>query len=191
MKGSRIRISDLVTTTRIVLVSIFAVIVSYRQEFFGEILGVILILVMILTDTLDGIIARKFDESSEFGAFYDIVGDRIAEIVLLIPFVYLNLVSPIVIIYFIVKGFLVDYQRLYRYVQTREAPFKQLHGKASKFLIASPFMRQLYLISKIAMIIIFYLRIFSDSEFVTDFSHIIPWLTIFISLLRTVPVFFA
>lgn len=186
----KVRISDLITTSRVIGVTIFSLIISYRPEFFGLIPGIVLILVIILTDFLDGMMARKLKETSEFGAFYDIVGDRITEIVMLLPYVYLGIASPIFPMYFVVKGFLVDYQRLYRYVRMRKSPFKQVRDKLSKFLVASPYIRSTYLISKIAMIILFYMRIFKESENLEFISIAVAVLAVVISISRTVPAFF-
>ncbi|MDD3647314.1 MAG: CDP-alcohol phosphatidyltransferase family protein [Candidatus Dojkabacteria bacterium] len=189
MKKRKFRISDLITTSRIILVTLFAVILSSTPEIFGLIPGLIIIIAIFLTDTLDGIVARKLKEESRFGAFYDIVGDRIAEIVMIVPFVYLHLINPLPLYYFVVKGFLVEYQRLIGFADSGKAPFDQVKQKILRFLLKSPFMRQLYSVSKISMICLFYMLIFRDDGDVRYISGFVTILTIAISLVRTIPVF--
>jgi len=60
-----------------------------------------LILVVFLMDVLDGYIARKFHEETEFGKVVDEIGDRIVENVLFMTFAYLQYIplwAPIIII---------------------------------------------------------------------------------------------
>lgn len=181
------RLSDAFTTLRIFGVAAVALIISSRPEFFGLIPGLFLIIFIFFTDTFDGIIARKFNEESEFGPFYDITGDRVAEIVFLVPFVYLNITQPYILIFFVVKGFLIDYRRFWKYVKERQPPFKQLKSPISKFLVGSPIMRQLIQASKIGMVCAFYATIFIDSQTLDIVVMYIPIFTIIISLFRTIP----
>ncbi|MBU0976087.1 MAG: CDP-alcohol phosphatidyltransferase family protein [Patescibacteria group bacterium] len=185
----KVRISDLVTTSRILFVSLFALVLSSHPRLFGLPLGLFIIIVIFLTDTLDGIVARKLREESKFEPFYDIVGDRIAEITMIIPFVYLGIVNPIPLLYFVVKGFLVGYQRLQGFVGSGNQPFDQAKGRLLTFILKSPLMRQVYSISKISMICLFYVLIFKDSNDIRILSGAATFITIFLSLVRTVPVF--
>lgn len=183
------RYSDLVTTSRIILVGLFALVISFQPKTFGLIPGLILVLFIFLTDSLDGLIARKFNEKSEFGPFYDIVGDRVAEVAILIPFIYLRITTPIPLLYLLTRGYLVDYRRMYQYVLSKKAPFKQLKTKWASFLISSPFMRQIYLFSKILMAEVFYALIFLDDPTLRTVGDVIPFVVIAISLARTIPVY--
>lgn len=186
----KFRLSDLITNSRIIGVGIFAIVVSYYPNFFGLVPGILIILLLILTDSLDGIVARKFDEESEFGSFYDIVGDRIAEIVFLLPYLKLDIISTVFPMYFIIKGFLVDYQRMYRYVRLGKVPFKQVKSKLSKFLVSSRIMRSSYGFLKTLMIVLFYVNIFKTGELFSKSATIVAIVTIVVSLFRTIPVFF-
>lgn len=189
MKKRKVRISDLITTSRVIFVSGFVIALSLRPEVFGLIPGLIIIVLIFLTDTLDGIVARRLNEESKFGPFYDIVGDRIAEITMLIPFVYLRITSPIPLLYFVVKGFLVGYQRLQGFVQSGKQPFDQVNGKLLKFILKSPFMRQLYSVAKISMICLMYILIFRDTPDVRIITNSVTVITMVLSLVRTIPVF--
>ncbi len=189
MKLQNIRYSDLITTSRVFLVAIFAGILSFEPEVFKFIPGILLIAFIFFTDTLDGIVARKWKENSKFGAFYDIVGDRITEVTLLIPFTYLNIASPLILIYFVVKNFLIDYIRFKKFVQSDSVPFKQLNNKINSFLVSSRFMRASYGTSKMAMIFVFYSQIFYAQDWLNEFSTVVAIFTVAISFLRSAPSF--
>ncbi len=68
----------------------------------------LLLVVVIAADGLDGWVARKRNETSTFGAVFDIAGDRIVENVLWIIFADLNLIPVWVPLLVISRGFIVD-----------------------------------------------------------------------------------
>lgn len=189
LNKENIRYSDLITTLRVVLVSIFGGVVAYYPTTFGLIPGLLLISFIFFTDTLDGIVARKRGEDSKYGAFYDIVGDRITEIALVIPFVYLRIASPLILIYFVSKGFLIDYLRFKRFSLSSDVPFKQLNNRINKFLVSSRFMRASYGLSKTIMIFAFYILIFKESDGLKFAAITISVFTVIVSLLRSLPAF--
>lgn len=185
----KLRLSDAMTTLRIIAVAIFALIISANPTIFGLIGGLVILALIFLTDGLDGQLARRFDGESKMGAFYDIVGDRIAETVLLVPFVYLQIANPFVLVFFICKDFLVDFQRFATYMQTSAVPFKQVHGPLATFLTASRFMRFFYAVIKLVMLGLFYLAIFDSSAAVADLAGIVALITVITATLRTLPSF--
>ena len=67
-----------------------------------------LLMVVIAADGLDGWVARKRNETSTFGAVFDIAGDRIVENVLWIIFADLDLIPIWVPLLVISRGFIVD-----------------------------------------------------------------------------------
>lgn len=185
----KFKVSDFVTSSRILFVALFVITLIFSKTFFGLIFGAILILVIFLTDSLDGYIARRLKEASKLGAFYDIVGDRIAETALLIPFVYFGIASPLILIYYVLKNFLVDYHRFTEFIVTSDVPFDQVKNKLGKFLLKSGYMRSSYVILKIAMVELFYFVIFITDDRLRLASVIVGWLTVIISILRTLPSF--
>lgn len=187
MKLKNIRVSNLITSSRILFVAIFAALVSFEPELFGLYIGLLIIGLIFFTDFLDGFVARKFEGESKFGAVYDIVGDRVAEVVLLVPFTYLNIASPLIIIYFVVKDFLIDYIRLKKFTRSNQVPFKQIDNRISKFLVSSRPMRSSYAILKMIMIFSFYFYIFEPSSDLETALIIISFITVVVSVLRTAP----
>lgn len=67
-----------------------------------------LLMVVIAADGIDGWVARKRNETSTFGAVFDIAGDRIVENVLWIIFADLGLIPIWVPLLVISRGFIVD-----------------------------------------------------------------------------------
>lgn len=67
-----------------------------------------LLALVIAADGIDGWVARKRDETSTFGAVFDIAGDRIVENVLWIIFADLGLIPIWVPLLVISRGFIVD-----------------------------------------------------------------------------------
>lgn len=179
--------ADLFTTTRIFAVAIFGIIVAYEPEIFSLIPGIVIIIAIFLTDTIDGLIARALKEDDKFGGFYDIVGDRVAELGLLVPFVYLNIASPIILMYFIVKDFIVDYKRLKGTIITGDSPFKQIKNPLGKFLIGSPLLRTPYSAAKIVMFCLFYASIFKEWNELETATTISVIIVITLSILRSAP----
>lgn len=71
-------------------------------------LCMLLLLLVIAADGIDGWVARKRNETSTFGAVFDIAGDRIVENTLWIVFSDLGLIPVWVPILVISRGFIVD-----------------------------------------------------------------------------------
>ena len=69
--------ANVITLGRIFLT--FFVILLFQSGFYFRVSAIILTLVVISLDSLDGIVARKLGLASEFGALFDITGDRIVE----------------------------------------------------------------------------------------------------------------
>ena len=131
--------ANLITFIRLLLVFIIGATALY-VEVPWQFLNVPLIIVAILLDGLDGIIARKRNESSVFGAVFDIAVDRITEIALWIILTQLSMVSGWVAIIFLTRGILVDSLRK-PYADQGQLPFSIMRTPLGKFLVASRTMR--------------------------------------------------
>jgi CDP-diacylglycerol--glycerol-3-phosphate 3-phosphatidyltransferase len=105
------------------------------------------LVVLILMDTLDGVVARKRGEVSLLGSILDIAIDRTVEITLWVAFAHLGLVSVVIPLLVIARGTLVDAIRAAG-MTSGLPPFKQVRSKVAKFLVSSPFMRTSYGIAK-------------------------------------------
>lgn len=102
-----------------------------------------LLILLILMDSLDGIIARRRNEVSLLGSVLDIMADRAVELVLWVVFATLGLVPVIIPITFILRGTIVDSLRSL-FVREGQAPFKGMRTRVGRWLVGSPAMRSTY-----------------------------------------------
>jgi len=107
------------------------------------------VLVLILMDSLDGIVARRRQETGMLGSKLDIAVDRIVEQVLWIVYADLDLISVAIPVIFIIRGGLVDTVRSFSFVWGKTS-FGMMQTKWGRRLVASNFMRTLYGLVKAA-----------------------------------------
>jgi CDP-diacylglycerol--glycerol-3-phosphate 3-phosphatidyltransferase len=106
-----------------------------------------IVLVLILMDTLDGIVARRRHEVGMLGSKLDIAVDRTVELVMWVVYAHLGLVSVAIPIIFIIRGTLVDTVRSFSVVMGK-TPFGMMQTRWGQRLVASGFMRTTYGIAK-------------------------------------------
>ena len=96
-----VNIPNFLTVTRIVLIPIL-VILFYIPLPYGNYFTMVFFLIAVFTDWLDGVIARKLQQTSNFGAFLDPVADKLLVSVVLIVLLQINptiwLLLPVIII---------------------------------------------------------------------------------------------
>jgi len=90
------------------------------------------IVVVIVLDYIDGIVARLNDETTQFGAIFDIIGDRITEMICWIVFAGFGLIPIWVPMIMVARGFIVDGLRSASYAQGM-TPFGDNNMMRSKF----------------------------------------------------------
>lgn len=131
--------ANLITLIRLAVVFVIGAIALYASASW-QLLNVPLIIINILLDGLDGIIARARNEVSVFGAVFDIAADRIIESVLWMILTSLGMVSIWVAIILISRGILIDSLRK-PYTHRGISPFSIMKTALGKFLVASRTMR--------------------------------------------------
>ena len=131
--------ANLITLIRLILVFIIGIIALYSPASW-QLLNIPLIIINILLDGLDGMIARARNEVSVFGAVFDIAADRIIESVLWMILASLGAVSIWVAIIIITRGILIDSLRK-PHVHQGKTPFSIMKTGVGKFLVASRTMR--------------------------------------------------
>jgi CDP-diacylglycerol--glycerol-3-phosphate 3-phosphatidyltransferase len=139
--------ANLITLSRLLLL-IVVVAIAYRPPGLLQLLSVPLLILVFMTDGLDGYVARKRNETSQFGAMFDIAGDRIVELTMWIVLANLALVPIWVPLVFVVRGTIVDAIRASQANQRRESPFAFMTSPLGKWLVAGRFMRGLYAVVK-------------------------------------------
>jgi len=144
-----INVPNMITILRIVL--LFIVIhILLNNSFYGKIISFFLVILIIFLDGIDGYIARKLNSATEFGAVFDIAGDRIVEQVLWITFAYINLIPLWIPVIIITRGVLTDSIRSFALKQgmTAFGAKTMMKSKIGYFITASRFSRALYGIAK-------------------------------------------
>jgi CDP-diacylglycerol--glycerol-3-phosphate 3-phosphatidyltransferase len=102
-----------------------------------------LVLLLILMDTLDGMIARRRREVGMLGSKLDIAVDRIVEMVLWVVYANLGLIPVAVPIIVIIRGGLVDTVRSFSLVWG-ETSFGMMRTRLGQWLVGGSVMRTLY-----------------------------------------------
>jgi CDP-diacylglycerol--glycerol-3-phosphate 3-phosphatidyltransferase len=132
-----------ITLLRIVLLFV-GIGFIYTDTVAGELIAFGIILVVILLDGLDGVIARREGRADETGAVMDIVGDRVVENALWIVFAHIGLVPVWVPLVVVVRGLATDAVR----------SIARLHGETAmrsvigRWVVASRASRAIYAVSK-------------------------------------------
>lgn len=139
--------ANLITLSRLLL--LFCVVVMAMEAPPAlQLLNVPLLIVLFVTDALDGYVARRYHEASLFGAVFDIAADRIVEYVLWIVLALVEQVPLWVPLVFIVRGTMVDSIRSSYVRTTIDSPFGMMRTALGKWLVAGRFMRVFYAVIK-------------------------------------------
>lgn len=134
--------ANAVTFGRLILLFVLVAMIYWAPPQW-QLLNLPLLILVMLLDAADGYIARRFNESSLFGAVFDIAADRIVEMTLWVVLAHVGLVPIWAAMVFIVRGYLTDSVRS---VGAREgvAPFDMIRSWLGRVLVAGRFMRGLY-----------------------------------------------
>lgn len=138
--------ANLITLSRLLLLFVL-VIIAYQAPPVLQLVNVPLLGVIFFMDAFDGFIARLRNETSQFGALFDIAADRIVENVLWVVVADLDLVPVWVAILFITRSFLVDTIRSYG-ASRGQTPFGMMESRLGKLLVSGKTLRLLYGIAK-------------------------------------------
>ncbi len=112
--------------------------------------AVVLTVVVIAMDGLDGYLARRLDLTSELGAVLDITADRIVEHIFWISFAVFGLVGLWVPLVVVTRSFLVDTARgmALAHGKTAFGSATMQRSTVGRFLTGSRFMRTAYAVAK-------------------------------------------
>jgi len=139
--------ANLITLSRLLLL-IAVVAIAYQPPSLLHLFNVLLLIVVFVTDGLDGYVARKRGEVSLFGAMFDIAGDRIVELTMWIVLADLNLLPVWVPLVFVVRGTIVDAIRSSQTAHRGQSPFAMMETQVGRWLVAGKFMRIFYAVLK-------------------------------------------
>ena len=107
-----INIPNLLTVFRLALIPLLVVIFYYPDEFLlmqdRNFLATLVFVIAAITDWLDGYLARKLLQSSDFGAFLDPVADKLIVITALLLLLELSRINAIIAIIIISREFAIS-----------------------------------------------------------------------------------
>lgn len=106
-----------------------------------------LILLLILMDTFDGVLARARGETSLLGSVLDIAADRAVEFALWVVFAHLRLISVLIPLIVVIRGTFVDSVRSVAPARGLK-PFDLMRSKLGRFLVGSPWLRTPFGVAK-------------------------------------------
>jgi CDP-diacylglycerol--glycerol-3-phosphate 3-phosphatidyltransferase len=138
--------ANTITLARIPLL-IVVVLLLYLGSPAVQVATAAVVLVLILMDTLDGIVARRRKEVGMLGSKLDIAVDRLVELVLWVVYAHLNLIPVAIPLIVIIRGGLVDTVRSFSLVYG-ETSFGMMQTKWGRRLVGSGFMRFTYGVAK-------------------------------------------
>jgi phosphatidylglycerophosphate synthase len=140
-------LANLITLLRFPVL-LFVALLLYFGGSAGQVRAAGVILVLILMDTADGVVARWRHEESLIGSALDIAADRTVEIVLWVIYAHLDLVPVLVPILVIVRGALTDSVRGAA-LQYGYSAHDMMRSRLGHWLVASPVMRTGYAVAKV------------------------------------------
>lgn len=157
-----------------------------------------LVLLLIFMDTLDGVVARRRQETGMLGSKLDIAVDRIVELVLWVAYANLHLISVAIPIIVIIRGGLVDMVRSFS-LMWGQTSFGMMQTKWGRRLVASGFMRSFYGLSKAAAFFMLALALGLRelwagtpreglAETIWIIAIVLSWIAAAICIIRGVPV---
>lgn len=189
--------ANLMTLSRLVLL-LLVVWIAYVPPSPWQYSNFLLIIVIFVTDGLDGYIARKRNEETLFGALFDIAGDRIVELTLWIVFADLGLIPIWVPLVFVIRGTVVDTIRSSHSETAGDSPFAMMQSPLGKWLVAGKFMRIVYAVVKAITFCILALMLPSTQVipqlwgtiglYFNGLATFLVYLSVFLCLARGVPV---
>ena len=106
-----------------------------------------LIIVLILLDTFDGVVARRRGQTSLMGSVLDIAADRTVEFLLWVVFADLDLIPIVFPLIVLTRGVFVDAIRAVA-PSKGLTPFEMMRSNLGRFLVKSPWLRTPFAIAK-------------------------------------------
>ncbi len=151
------------------------------------------IILIMLLDMVDGMVARRLNQTSLLGSSLDIAVDRALEIILWVVFSSLGLISLLIPLIVITRGTITDAVRCVGNSKG-EAAFNQLKNPINHFLVSSRFMRDFYGGIKGTAFAVLTLDLGCQAlghtwaSGIHSFAVGISWVTIVVTIVRGIPV---
>jgi len=188
-------LANIVSVTRI-FVAYIAIGLLFVPATWAYVSAFVLTAIAFAMDGLDGYIARKFNQSSEWGSVLDILGDRIVEVSYWTVFAVLGWISIIFPLICVARAFTTDGIRSVALSKGMTAfGDKSMQSTAwGKFICASRFMRISYAVAKVLafmlLIVVFTpgMEVWSGTPLLHTITMIFAWIAIIFCVVRAIPV---
>ncbi|NLS78470.1 MAG: CDP-alcohol phosphatidyltransferase family protein [Chloroflexi bacterium] len=190
----RLNVANLITVSRFPVL-VLVVVMLYHGSALIRLLAAPAILVLILMDTLDGVVARRRHEETLVGSALDIAADRAVEVVLWIVYASLGLISLAIPVTFVIRGALTDSIRNVA-LQHGKSAHSMMRTGIGHWLVASSPMRTGYAVVKIVAFITLAIALSMASPggssplepLVRTVANVATWLSLVLCILRGLPV---
>ncbi len=187
--------ANIVSVTRI-FVAYAAIALLFTRTTWAYILAFILTAIAFAMDGVDGYIARKYNQSSKWGAVLDILGDRIVEVSYWTVFAVLGWINILFPLVCVARAFTTDGIRSVAlskgYTAFGETTMQS--SRIGKFICASKFMRITYAVAKVAAFMLLIvvntpgIEIWEHLQCLTTVTMILAWIAIILCVVRAIPV---
>ena len=185
--------ANAITVYRLILT--FIVLAIFGTNTYISIACIVTILIIFIMDSVDGIVARRKNQTSTFGAVFDIVADRIVENVFWIYFAHIELVPIWMPIVVVTRGLLTDGVRSIALTEGK-APFEMMTIPWTRALTSSRISRSVYGIAKMVVFLllptVYVLQDTYPNHPITDYSSsvslILAYIAVVMCLMRGIPV---
>ncbi|MBN1936541.1 MAG: CDP-alcohol phosphatidyltransferase family protein [Anaerolineae bacterium] len=185
-------LANIITLSRIPLL-VLIIFLLYQPGATPRFIAAPLIILLIVMDSFDGVIARKRGETSVLGSVLDIAADRAVEYLMWVVFADLDLIPIVFPLIVLVRGTFVDAVRAVA-PSKGLSPFEMMRSRVGRFLVKSPWLRTPFAIVKAAAF--FFLALThglaaAGSPAVVTINvvaQVCAWLALLLCLLRGVPV---
>ncbi len=187
--------ANIVSVSRI-FVAYAAILCLYEKTTWAYILAFVLTAIAFAMDGLDGYIARKFNQSSEWGSVLDILGDRIVEVSYWIVFAvmgWINIIFPLICV---ARAFTTDGIRSVALSKGMTAFGDKTMQSTSwgKFICASRFMRISYAVAKVMAFMLLIvvntpgMELWNGTPILHMITMALAWIAIIFCVVRAIPV---
>lgn len=177
-------IPNLLTVFRILSAIPLALILTQSEP--NIVLALIIIILAYFSDAVDGIIARKFNQATEFGSRFDIYGDRINDFCLWFIFCYLGIFHAIMPILVVIRNLFTDAVREHYLLTKHQKPFEVSTTPFAKFIMASRFSRGFNGFLKLATFIFAIITLKFPT--LNTLTQVVAWTGVAFNLARGLPV---
>jgi CDP-diacylglycerol--glycerol-3-phosphate 3-phosphatidyltransferase len=179
-------LANWVTLSRFPLLLVI-VLILYLGTPLTRLVGVAILFVGLMLDTVDGVVARKTGQTSLFGSVLDIAADRTYELVLWVCFADLGMIPVAIPLIIIARTTLTDALRSIG-VGQGTAPFAQHRTRLGRFLVGSTVMRTGYAVTKVVTFCGLALTQALGSLAMLPLFQITAWLALLFCVFRGLPV---